>query len=336
MQANTQQADTQQAVAPKAAAQIPFNELPRGNGESGAVREMTDLLDLHGFDAGTRLYDEALAMAREGHLGRARDRLNILLCIDPDDALGHLLLGKIYGAQQRWQEALAELAATSACGMRPPQGLKEAFEAQRDARLQDNRAEQVAARVGAEVRALREEARRLRVDKTRLERAVRDSNRKARSWSLTAVLTTALAVGLLVTFVSTGLSSDSNEGDVLAVADVTVTEPFEASVVVEAVVPTEQPAATLEELLAEIDNTPAPVEAPPVVEAVEPIITSTPDPATVSNEMYVVVSGDNLSLISQKVYGASSKWRDIQAANVETLGNGDSLAVGMELTIPKI
>jgi nucleoid-associated protein YgaU len=299
------------------------------------VREMTDLLDLHGFDAGTRLYDEALALAREGHLGRARDRLNILLCIDPDDALGHLLLGKIYGAQQRWQEALAELAATSACGMRPPQGLKEAFEAQRDARLQDNRAEQVAARVGAEVRALREEARRLRVDKTRLERAVRDSNRKARSWSLTAVLTTALAVGLLVTFVSTGLSSDSNAGNALASVDPVVAELYEAPPVVEAVVP-EPPVASLEELLAEIDNTPAPVEALSVVEAVEPIITSTPDPATVSVEMYVVVSGDNLSLISQKVYGASSKWRDIQAANVEVLGNGDSLAVGMELTIPRI
>jgi nucleoid-associated protein YgaU len=316
------------------AAQIPFNELPRGNGESGAVQEMTDLLDLHGFDAGTRLYDEALALAREGHLGRARDRLNILLCIDPDDALGHLLLGKIYGAQQRWQEALAELAATSACGMRPPQGLKEAFEAQRDARLQDNRSEQVAARVGAEVRALREEARRLRVDKTRLERAVRDSNRKARSWSLTAVLTTALAVGLLVTFVSTGLASDTHEGDTLAAADPTVAEPVEALPGVEAIVPTEPPAATLEELLAEIDNAPAPVKALPV--AVEPVITSTPDPATLSEEMYVVVSGDNLSLISQKVYGASSKWRDIQAANVETLGNGDSLAVGMELTIPRI
>jgi len=296
---------------------------------------MTDLLDLHGFDAGTRLYDEALALAREGHLGRARDRLNILLCIDPDDALGHLLLGKIYGAQQRWQEALAELAATSACGMRPPQGLKEAFEAQRDARLQDNRAEQVAARVGAEVRALREEARRLRVDKTRLERAVRDSNRKARSWTLTAVLTTALAVGLLVTFVSTGLSSDSNAGNALASVDPVVAELYEAPPVVEAVVP-EPPVASLEELLAEIDNTPAPVEALSVVEAVEPIITSTPDPATVSVEMYVVVSGDNLSLISQKVYGASSKWRDIQAANVEVLGNGDSLAVGMELTIPRI
>ena len=333
-----QQAVAPQAAAPQAAAQIPFNELPRGDEESGAVQEMTDLLDLHGFDAGTRLYDEALAMAREGHLGRARDRLNILLCIDPDDALGHLLLGKIYGAQQRWQEALAELAASSACGMRPPQGLKEAFEAQRDARLQDNRAEQVAARVGAEVRALREEARRLRVDKTRLERAVRDSNRKARSWSLTAVLTTALAVGLLVTFVSSGLSSDTTEGDTLAAADPTVADLYEAPPVIEAVVPTEPPVASLEELLAKIDNTPEPVVAPPVpvVEALEPIITSTPDPATVSNEMYVVVSGDNLSLISQKVYGASSKWRDIQSANVDTLGNGDSLAVGMELTIPKI
>ena len=90
-----------------AAQQIPFNELPRGNGESGAVRELSELLDTQGYDAATRLYDEALCMAREGHLGRARDRLHVLLCLNPDDAQGHMLLTKIYGAQKRWQEAIA-------------------------------------------------------------------------------------------------------------------------------------------------------------------------------------------------------------------------------------
>jgi len=317
-----------------AAQQIPFNELPRGNGESGAIRELSELLDTQGYDAATRLYDEALCMAREGHLGRARDRLNVLLCLNPDDAQAHLLLAKIYGAQKRWQEAIAELDATTACGLRPPQGLKEAFENQRDAKLQDNRNEQVAARVGAEVRALREEARRLRVDKTRLERAVRDSNRKARSWSLTAVLTTALSVGLLLSFLGKGLQQD--EGPVETVAELNPTVVTTEALLLEE----QEPAANIEEILENIEET---ADIAVVAQATEPpaamppveIIRETPK-TDETTKTYVVQSGDNLSSIAYSMYGKSSQWEAIRDANANLLGNGDSLQVGMELRIPEL
>ncbi len=322
-----------------AAQQIPFNELPRGNGESGAIRELSELLETQGYDAATRLYDEALCMAREGHLGRARDRLNVLLCLNPDDAQAHLLLAKIYGAQKRWQEAIAELDATTACGLRPPQGLKTAFENQRDAKLQDNRSEQVAARVGAEVRALREEARRLRVDKTRLERAVRDSNKKARSWSLTAVLTTALCVGLLLSFLGKGLQDD--EPTLLAMADTPADAVLTEGVLTEAVLLEEDDIATGggEELLNLEGNTATPV----VTQSSEPaaamppveIIRETPKTED-TTKTYVVQSGDNLSSIAYSMYGKSSQWEAIRDANVNLLGSGDSLQVGMELRIPKL
>ncbi|MEE2750443.1 MAG: LysM peptidoglycan-binding domain-containing protein [Myxococcota bacterium] len=317
-----------------AAQQIPFNELPRGNGESGAIRELTELLETQGYDAATRLYDEALCMAREGHLGRARDRLNVLLCLNPDDAQAHLLLAKIYGAQKRWQEAIAELDATTACGLRPPQGLKEAFENQRDAKLQDNRSEQVAARVGAEVRALREEARRLRVDKTRLERAVRDSNKKARSWSLTAVLTTALSVGLLLSFLGKGLQED--ETPMLAMAE-TPSDPIHTEAVLE---DNEIPVGETPEALVNLEE---PTEAPNVAPVPNPVDTMPPveiireTPKTAETaKTYVVQSGDNLSSIAYSMYGKSSQWEAIRDANVNLLGSGDSLQVGMELRIPEL
>jgi hypothetical protein len=96
-----------------AAEDIPFNELPRGNGESGAVREIADALREAGIDTTTRLYDESLQLAREGHLGRSRDRLRMLLCLDPDDGHAHLLLAKIFACQKRWQEAIAGIGCCS-------------------------------------------------------------------------------------------------------------------------------------------------------------------------------------------------------------------------------
>ena len=305
--------------------QIPFNELPRGNGEPGAVRAISDLLKNQGFDANSRLYDEALLLAREGHLGRARDRLRMLLCIDPDDAEAHLLLAKVFGAQKLWQQGIAELDTAAACGVKTPLGLKEAFEATRDANLSDNRAEQVAARVGAEVRALREEARRLRVDKTRLERASRESNRKARGWSLTAVLSTALAVGLLLAILTGGMRGEANTLDD-PTADVLLEIP-EATVHTSTLTPVVE-TTTLEETplaVADMPETAADIE-----------VVSTTESPTSEVTTYVVVPGDNLSAIAQKVYGKSSVWRALLEANSDVLGGNDSLQVGMTLHVPTL
>ncbi|MCB9744891.1 MAG: protein kinase [Alphaproteobacteria bacterium] len=60
----------------------------------------------------------------------------------------------------------------------------------------------------------------------------------------------------------------------------------------------------------------------------------TPEEAT-AKRTYVVRPGDNLSRISQKFYGTTKRWQDIQAANAETLRGGTELLKGMELVIPE-
>jgi len=50
---------------------------------------------------------------------------------------------------------------------------------------------------------------------------------------------------------------------------------------------------------------------------------------------YEVISGDSLSLISQKVYGKASRWKEIFAANRDQLKDENSLKLGMKLYVPK-
>ena len=60
---------------------IPFDELPRGSSSHPArgARFIAEVLDDSGIDAASDLYDEALELAREGQLNKARDRLRMLL-----------------------------------------------------------------------------------------------------------------------------------------------------------------------------------------------------------------------------------------------------------------
>jgi len=157
---------------------VEFNELKRGSGPSRGVQRIA--LALKGMDATSELYDEAVELARQGSLARARDRLRMLLCLDPHDGQAHLLLAKVFGAQGRWSDALAELEQATACGLSVPDSLRETIESRRDA-TQRSRSEKVMARTASELQALREEARRLRGENSRLEREVRDQGDKSRS-----------------------------------------------------------------------------------------------------------------------------------------------------------
>jgi nucleoid-associated protein YgaU len=320
-----------------AAEDIPFNELPRGNGESGAVREIADALREAGIDTTTRLYDESLQLAREGHLGRSRDRLRMLLCLDPDDGHAHLLLAKIFACQKRWQEAIAELDAAAACGVRLPPAMKTSFETARDSILQDNRGDQVSARITAEVRALREEARRLRVDRTRLERTNGEMTRKNQIWMLSTAGTGLLALVFLALSFRGGAETIPTEADLFAV------DPIYAEYGVQSTphgVPTLEP--TVLEPTPQLNLVPGLVpaaaamvpNAAPAAEAPQKAVEYTPTvelPAT-----YTVAKGDNIGKIAQKMYGKYSLWPAIRDANTQTLGSGIDLSIGMELTIPKL
>lgn len=56
---------------------------------------------------------------------------------------------------------------------------------------------------------------------------------------------------------------------------------------------------------------------------------------TPTSRSYVVVRGDNLSLISRKQYGTSSRWNDIYQANLSTIGKNPNLIFpGQRLVLP--
>ena len=317
-----------------AAEEIPFNELPRGNGEPGAVREIADALRKAGIDTTTRLYDESLQLAREGHLGRSRDRLRMLLCLDPDDGHAHLLLAKIFACQKRWQEAIAELDAAAACGVRLPPAMKTSFETARDSILQDNRGDQVSARITAEVRALREEARRLRVDRTRLERTNGEMTRKNQIWMMSTAGTGLLALVFLAFSFRGGAETNPTEADLFAV------DPIYAEYGVQSaphVVPT--PESTVLEPTPELNLVPTPAPVAAAMVPTTPAATKKAVEYTPAGELpttYTVAQGDNIGKIAQKMYGKYSLWPAIRDANTQTLGRGIDLSIGMELTIPKL
>lgn len=59
-----------------------------------------------------------------------------------------------------------------------------------------------------------------------------------------------------------------------------------------------------------------------------------PTTAAAAGKTYVVVAGDSLSKISQRVYGNPQRWREIYQANLDRLRGENSLKVGLELRIP--
>jgi hypothetical protein len=51
--------------------------------------------------------------------------------------------------------------------------------------------------------------------------------------------------------------------------------------------------------------------------------------------IYTVVAGDTLSHISGKVFGTTTRWREIFEANRDVLPNENSLRIGMQLRVPE-
>ncbi len=289
---------------------IAFDERPRGQGPIQAVQHIAQALEDQGLDAPSALFDEALGLARDGHLGRARDRLRMLLCLDPNDARAHLLLAKVFAAQKKWAEALGELDTAAACGLKVSNSLRGLLEQARTEELQraEERTEQVKARQDGELKALREEARRLRTENTRLGRWARAEQRKAWTWTGVATVMTVLAG---MTFLWGGSSTP---------AEARVDEPI-------AEVSNPAPAtATLTEVTTPV--VPDTASPPTVFEAPEPV------PSTPRYQTYLVESGDTLGKIARRYYGASHRWPELLEANKAVLNGSEALQIGMELRIP--
>jgi LysM repeat protein len=290
---------------------IPFDEAPRGTGTPHGVKGIASVLDSHGVDASSDLYDEAVVLARQGHLGRARDRLRMLLCLDPHDAAAHLLLAKVFGSQQRWSDSIKELDAAQSCGMRVDPTLRGRFEAARDASRDDAaRSERITARTAGEVKALREEARRLRAENTRLERIAKEETDKARLWM--SATTVAAIIGLFGLGMTLAFGGD--DAPVPAELGPEIAAPVNAAPVG----------------VASGADVPSAGNSP----GADPVVTP-PAPAAppAGARTYTVRSGDSLAGISGKVYGTEARWKELQDAN-PSLNGGIALQPGMELVVP--
>lgn len=293
---------------------IVFDERPRGDGPTQAVQDIADALQAQGLDAPSALFDEALLLAQDGHLGRARDRLRMLLCLDPDDARAHLLLAKVFATQKKWAEALGELDTASACGLKVSKGLRDLLEQARVEELSrsEERTETVKARQDGELKALREEARRLRSENTRLGRWARTEQRKAWTWTGVATVVTVLA-GVLLLW---GSSSSTNAAMTPSPVAASATAPASVTVTTPALTEVTAP-------------TPADTAAPPAVFTAPEPVASTP-----RFQSYLVKSGDTLGKIARRYYGVSARWPELLAANEATLHGSEALSIGQELRIP--
>ncbi len=159
----------------------------------GVLRALRQSAESTGLDPISELYNEALRCATEGHLRMARERLQVLLGLAPDDGQARLLLAKVHVAGQRWQEALGALDEATAAGENVPMDLRRAVEDHLRADLAAEEEQDAAARAReqGEIKALRQEARRLRTENAQLLGRSHDLEKETRKWAWT---TTAVAV----------------------------------------------------------------------------------------------------------------------------------------------
>lgn len=212
------------------------DEAPRGTGETGATLKIARALDACGIDAPTSLYDEALALAQEGRLAPASERLRMLLCLDPNDGEAALLLGKVLAAREQWQEALSWLDAAAANGSILPPGLRDSVEEGTRRMVQDaeEARNRITSRERGEIRNLRNEAKRLRSEGIALEAENETLRARVRTWSgITAVVAGSASALLLAAmlFGTPGVDAASDEpvGSNAATADLAELGPEGAS-----------------------------------------------------------------------------------------------------------
>ncbi len=282
-----------------------FDDAPRPGAptDGNAPARFGKVLGDAGIEVPGTLFNEALELAREGHLGQAQARLQMLLCLDPDDGEAQLLLAKVHGAQNRWNEALTRLDAAVASGVVPPAGFREGLEGQIRAersREEDHRA-RVAARELGELRALRHETRSLRGETIRLETVVGEHLERERAWKLVAIAAGVFGSLVILFLLFTAPPAPAVVAMPAPVEDLATIGVFEA------VAPADVMA-----------------EAPAAVVA----------PAAPGVRTHTVKKGDTLGKLAAKYYGKSSAWEKIAAANPQAGRNGAKLVLGMELEIP--
>ncbi|MES2643725.1 MAG: tetratricopeptide repeat protein [Myxococcota bacterium] len=347
MSQSTTSPSPERSAAVSDASHVQFDDPPRGAPVGGqpATERIAATLRNAGIDAPNSLYDEALAFARDGHLGQAHARLQMLVCLDPDDADALLLMAKVHAAQGRPSEALGRMEAAVEAGGLAPAGFREQLEgairAER-AREEEHRA-RIAAREQGEIRSLRNETRTLRSETVRLETEMLQSRERERNWKYAALAVSVVGVLVIVLLAALGGRGTADvEPRTAAVTEGAVTEgaaagavPVEAGVVAEGSKPTariETPPAVVGDVPIHKEPKKEPKKAP-VLQASAPV-PAAKAPDTTGPRVHVVGSGDTLYKLAARYYGDSSRWKEIEAANKGVLGKTIDLSLGMKLKIP--
>lgn len=335
---------------------VHFDDPPRAPAANGArpdgdaPRAIAATLRAAGIDAPGSLYNEAIELARDGHLGQAASRLQMLICLDPDDADAQLLLARVHAAQSRPAEALARLDAAVAAGAIATAGFRDQLEAairSERASEEEHRA-RLAAREQGEVKALRQEARQLRSETVRLESELMMTTDRERLWKYLAIGSSVIGTGIILAMLFVGrgpaASVDAEvataapgvgvSSDALDVAAETpdggTTPSADPTAAATLAAPTVATTSGTNDAATTTTGTTASTATPKA----SPATTTTTKSTMAKGGTHVVASGDTLYKLASRYYGDSSQWTRIRDANRGKLKGGIALTLGQTLVIP--
>ncbi len=192
----------------------------------GVPRALREAAEMSGLDPVAELYNEALRYATEGHLRLARERLQMLLCMKPDDGESRLMLAKVFVAGQKWQDAIAALDEAQSCGQVVPMTLRRAVEdhLRADQAAMDEHRDANRAREQGEIKALRQEARRLRSENAQLMGRGAELERETKRWAWTTAAVSGVAILFIAANLLFGGGSAAVDDNLVADTPIAVTE----------------------------------------------------------------------------------------------------------------
>jgi nucleoid-associated protein YgaU len=284
----------------------------------GVPRALREAAEAQGIDPVAELYNEALRYAQEGHLRLARERLQMLLCMAPDDGQARLLLAQVHVAGQRWSEALSALDEAAECGIEVPLSLRRAVEDHIHAEkvLAEEQRNASRAREQGEVKTLRLEVRRLRGENTAHVAQIANLEREVRKWAtVTASVCVLVSVFILGSLIYRHFWAEPAPP---AVAEAPVEGALEAGLVPEAVAePTPEGAEPQ-------PPRPPPIRVDPVVAAQQALSGSK---ALEGTRLEVRLHQDRLVLTGDVVSFKQRKLAERLLGGIEGISGVDATAV---------
>lgn len=332
----------------------------------GVPRALRTAAETAGLDPCAELYNEALRYATEGHLRLSRERLQMLLCMCPDDGESRLLYAKVQVASQKWNEALSALDEAQACGLHVPTELRRAVEDHLRAEEAEKEEERAAlrAREQGEIKALRQEARRLRSENAALLGRSSELERETRKWAWTTAGVSSMAILFIIANLAFGSSDEA--GTTPQPPPMVATSPA----LLPASLTNQAPASTSNMI---VNKAAEALQTAPLLEGTNLEVTVVAGNATVSGSVvnhyqlrelehilnsidginsitlenvandaresggkHTVQGGDTLSHIAYYYYGDASLTAPILKANRGALGGRANLSIDQVLEIPSV